>query len=373
MDLKEAIGFLWLGSGGIFCIVWSISFLVKLEEPPSLRFRWAFVLFSTGLWLISGAFFFSKLYVLFPGITLFHIPFVLASAPILYEYFVLLVLDKKPKLSILLYLPAVFSIVLLFPFYFKSAEEQILFFSSPPSNVYQFAILSLNLMIKLGILFSAGLFLFRYIFPFVSWGMFLKKGGRLTLVFFFLVCLDLLVGTSGFLFKISFLRELSAFLLPFLMFFYFIAREIWKPFIFHVKEEIKRSKYEKSKLVNLDLESIKNEIHRLMLEERIYCDEDLNLTRFAELVQIRPQQMSELLNIHFGKSFFHFINDYRVAEAKKILIEDPKRSILSIADSVGFNSKSTFNRAFLEKEGKTPTEFKEKSAKEFSRSKRKVS
>ncbi|WP_109020041.1 helix-turn-helix domain-containing protein [Leptospira kobayashii] len=373
MDLKEAIGFLWLGAGGIFCIVWSISFLVKREENSSLRFRWAFVLFSTGLWLISGAFFFSKLYILFPGITLFHIPFVLASAPVLYEYFVLLVLDKKPKLSFFLYLPAVLSVLLLIPFYLKSTGEQILFFSSPPSSGYQASVLSLNLAIKLGILLSAGLFLFKYILPFVSWGMFLKKGGRLTLVFFLLICLDLSVGTFGFLFKVSFLRELSALLLPFLMFFYFIAREVWKPFISQVKEEIKRSKYEKSKLVNLNIESIKDEIQRLMSEERIYCDEDLNLTRFSELVGIRPQQMSELLNIHFEKSFFHFINDYRIAEAKKILLEDPKRSVLSIADSVGFNSKSTFNRAFLEKEGKTPTEFKEKSAKESSKTKRKVS
>ncbi len=362
MELKEALGFLWLGSGGIFCIVWAFSFLVRQDENKQTRIRWSFVLFSTGLWLIAGSFYFSKLFLRIPGITFIHIPFVLLSAPVLYEYFVLSLTEKKPALPKLVYIPSAFSFFLLIPFYLKSHYEKILFLTEPPAGVYPILIFSMNLAIKLGILISAGLFFKRYVVPFVSWNLFLKKEGRLTLVFICFIWLDLLVGTFGYLLKISFLRELSALLLPFLMFFYFIAREVWKPFLSFVQEEIKRTKYEKSKLVNLDLSSLKSEIERLMTEERIYCDEDLNLSKFAEAVQIRPQQMSELLNIHFGKSFFHFINDYRIAEAKKILLEDPKRSILSIADSVGFNSKSTFNRAFLEKEGKTPTEFRSHSS-----------
>jgi len=52
------------------------------------------------------------------------------------------------------------------------------------------------------------------------------------------------------------------------------------------------------------------------------------------------------------------INQYRIKEAKKMLIEESERSVLSIAYAVGFNSKSSFYEAFSRFTGKTPVQYR---------------
>jgi AraC-like DNA-binding protein len=54
------------------------------------------------------------------------------------------------------------------------------------------------------------------------------------------------------------------------------------------------------------------------------------------------------------------IASYRIREAK-ILLKDPEHEQLTIedlADEVGYNSKSAFNRSFKKHTGLTPSEFK---------------
>jgi len=56
------------------------------------------------------------------------------------------------------------------------------------------------------------------------------------------------------------------------------------------------------------------------------------------------------------------IAEYRIEEAKTIL-QDPSQSQLTIediADEVGYNSKSAFNRSFKKFTGLTPSEYKDK-------------
>ncbi len=90
----------------------------------------------------------------------------------------------------------------------------------------------------------------------------------------------------------------------------------------------------------------------------LYCDEDLGLSRMANLLDIRPDQVSALINQEYQMNFNQFINKHRIEYAKELLITQPKRSILSIAFDSGFNSKSTFNTEFKKNTGKTPSEFR---------------
>jgi AraC-like DNA-binding protein len=66
-----------------------------------------------------------------------------------------------------------------------------------------------------------------------------------------------------------------------------------------------------------------------------------------------------VLNKELKKSFHEFVNEYRNQEAIK-LMSDPDYdhfSLQGIAEEVGFNSKSSFNRSFKKHTGKTPSEF----------------
>ena len=101
-------------------------------------------------------------------------------------------------------------------------------------------------------------------------------------------------------------------------------------------------------------------INSLMTEKKIFLDPALNLTSFAEWIDIAPYQLSKLINERFGKSFTNLINEYRVNEFIDRL-NDPSykdHSIYGIALDSGFKSKSSFNSAFKKITGKTPSEYK---------------
>ena len=91
----------------------------------------------------------------------------------------------------------------------------------------------------------------------------------------------------------------------------------------------------------------------------ILLDPLVSLPKLARAVGVTPNQLSYVLNHHLGKSFFDFVNAARVAEARSVLLLEPDRTILDIALSVGFNSKSTFNLAFKKITGETPSAVRE--------------
>ncbi len=72
-----------------------------------------------------------------------------------------------------------------------------------------------------------------------------------------------------------------------------------------------------------------------------------------------PNYLSQIINEKEGKSFYDFVNSFRVEEFKR-LVKDSKNkqfTLLALAYDCGFNSKSSFNRYFKKNTGKTPSEF----------------
>lgn len=97
-----------------------------------------------------------------------------------------------------------------------------------------------------------------------------------------------------------------------------------------------------------------------MQRDRPHLDPALTVEQLAERLAIPAWQVSKLINSVFRQNFFHFINSYRVEEAKRRL-ENPAwndETMLRILHEAGFNSKSTFNDAFRRHTGTTPTEYR---------------
>lgn len=295
-----------------------------------------------------------------PSIALIHIPFVFLSATLLYLYLEYLFLEKLIQIKIYHFIPAFVSVVFLIPFYFDSDAEQLEILEQMSKTEYGSVIVGMNFGIKISILLSVGLFLLKEWIPNVRLFVFFTKKAIYSLIFILLIWVDLLLGSIGFTFQIPFFRKLSAYLLPVLMYFYFFTRELWAPFVSDVRDSIQRNKYEKSKLFSVQLETIDQSLYELM-REKVFCDEDLSLSKLAEMAEVKPGQLSEYFHKRYGFGFYQYINQYRIDEAKRLLLESEERSILSIADAVGFNSKSTFNRVFLESVGFTPTEYRKQS------------
>lgn len=121
-------------------------------------------------------------------------------------------------------------------------------------------------------------------------------------------------------------------------------------------------KYSGSALSGDQKKILLSKLDQLVIHEKIFINDKLSIEDIAVKLDTNTKYISQLINETYNKNFYNFINFYRIEEAKRLLIseENEKYSILGIAQSVGFVSKSTFNVAFKRYTGVTPTEFKTK-------------
>ncbi len=105
-------------------------------------------------------------------------------------------------------------------------------------------------------------------------------------------------------------------------------------------------------------------IDDLMRRVKIYQDPELKLEGLADCLNLSPRTISSILNGHYRKNFYDFINQYRVKDAKSQL-RDPSmqtKSIQNVFEDAGFNSKTTFNTLFKKQTGQTPSEYRKHQA-----------
>ena len=97
-----------------------------------------------------------------------------------------------------------------------------------------------------------------------------------------------------------------------------------------------------------------------MKTEKPYLEPNLVIHELAERTSISHRKLSYIINKELNKNFFNFINEYRINEAKTLLLkpESSKKTILEVLYESGFNSKSVFNSIFKKQTGYTPSEFK---------------
>ncbi|WP_204343822.1 helix-turn-helix domain-containing protein [Psychroserpens algicola] len=118
-------------------------------------------------------------------------------------------------------------------------------------------------------------------------------------------------------------------------------------------------KYKKSGLSeSLSLE-LKQKLLSLMINEKVYKENTINLERLSQKLGTSKHNTSQVINEHFKENFFEFLNDFRIEEAKELLVNDHNHlNITEILYEVGFNNKVSFNNAFKKRTGLTPTQYK---------------
>ncbi|WP_298305412.1 AraC family transcriptional regulator [Flavobacterium sp.] len=103
----------------------------------------------------------------------------------------------------------------------------------------------------------------------------------------------------------------------------------------------------------------KTRIETLMLEEHLYENPELTLMEVCDRLGTHSKKISEVINQGYGLNFNDFINHYRTKAVIHRLEKGDHTNVtlLSIALDCGFNSKSTFNRAFKRYTNQTPKEY----------------
>jgi len=102
-------------------------------------------------------------------------------------------------------------------------------------------------------------------------------------------------------------------------------------------------------------------LRKAVVEEQGFLEPSLTISKLAERVASPEHRLRRLINQHLGyRNFADFLNHYRIAEAQRLLADPSKRhtQILTIAMDLGYGSLGPFNRAFKERTGRTPTEYR---------------
>jgi AraC-like DNA-binding protein len=150
----------------------------------------------------------------------------------------------------------------------------------------------------------------------------------------------------------------SSVLISLTIIFLFLISFKYPDFYQTAQRAVQKQKVKRSYLQGMNLDQIEAKLKTLMTKNEMFLDENLSLPQLAECLGISSHQLSQFLNTRLNKNFKIFVNEYRIAKAKDLLIQYKDAKVLGIALDVGFKSKSTFNAAFLKVTGKTPSEYR---------------
>lgn len=110
---------------------------------------------------------------------------------------------------------------------------------------------------------------------------------------------------------------------------------------------------------DIDIQPWKNKVEQLIQEEQLFRDPKLSLTDLAQRLDTNSRVISKTINQGFEMNFNDYINLHRVEAVKEAIREGSTKdlTLLGIALDCGFNSKTTFNRAFKKHTGTSPKSF----------------
>jgi len=287
----------------------------------------------------------------------------LIYGPIIYIYVRRVFTGAKfKKLDVVFLIPPLIIFLLCSPFYFKSAVEKLEIVKN--KQIYDYALLpDFTIWVILVFMF------FYAFFTFVKFHKHYKISLRelIWLKCFVGSYLGFVVVFSIYIFLIrfDFMPSRYYFFVDSIIIIFILLLSyfgIVQPNVFDEKQSVKAflpfSKYRKTGLnSNLSIE-LKEKLVAMMIKDKAYLKNDLRLNDIASNLNINRNQASQIINEHFNKSFFDYINEHRIEESKKILLKNIENlNIEEIAYTVGFNNRASFYKAFKKFTNLTPKAF----------------
>ncbi len=106
-----------------------------------------------------------------------------------------------------------------------------------------------------------------------------------------------------------------------------------------------------------DDQSLVEAVDRLITLEKVYHEASYSRGDLARELGVSESVISRVINLHYRKSFPKVLNAHRVEDAKRLILDtDVEMSV--IAAEVGFNSLTSFNRAFKEFAKQSPSSYR---------------
>jgi AraC-like DNA-binding protein len=110
-------------------------------------------------------------------------------------------------------------------------------------------------------------------------------------------------------------------------------------------------------------DELANTLNDYMIEAKPFLNQDLTIDKLAKSLNTNRQYVSKTINTYFSKNFSSYINEFKVKEARKLLLDKDfdKYTMEAIALKCGFSNRTSFISAFKKYTGVTPSYFKSNS------------
>lgn len=346
-------------AGGLSLVISLSELFVRVRQFENYIFT--ALLFSFGMLMFQIGFIINGAIYQHPSLFYFHLTFLYLVGPIGSFAYQLIILprDTLPVRMYFYLIPTIVAVIYDINFIFSPDEYkknilETLILNRNTSDIILIRILFLGTALQV-IIFLGNLFL-----KFLSiWNM----GNRakvlvITMGYLIFTITASSMEMSGYFFSSEFLIKTGAFSMAVLFVCTFFVSQRYPKFLQLLIDEAEKKYIGRSLLEGIKINEVCDRLNVLMRNEKIYRDDELTLKKLSHKLAIKPHQLSQLLNERLDTNFNKYVNQFRIDEAKVMLIKEPERSVLSIAYEVGFNSKSSFYDAFSRFTGKVPKEFR---------------
>ncbi|MBW1296763.1 helix-turn-helix domain-containing protein [Aquimarina litoralis] len=174
------------------------------------------------------------------------------------------------------------------------------------------------------------------------------------------ICIDICTFLGDYLYDINFDTSFITATVLILIIFYLGNYGVDQPFVFLSNPLESTIASNKNTFSETEIDTLKSRIEQILDGDKLYLDPELTLKNLADEVGITEKKLSFFLNQELNTSFYDVINSYRIKEFKERIDEEEneKYSVLGIAYTCGFNSKSSFYRIFKKETGVSPAQYK---------------
>ncbi len=108
---------------------------------------------------------------------------------------------------------------------------------------------------------------------------------------------------------------------------------------------------------DLDETLIIDKLTKLLVDDRLYADTELNLQRLARKAGIPARTVSRVINARTGQNMSQWVNRARI-DAVCALLKNTNTTVNEAMQAAGFLTKSNFNREFRRIKGCSPSEWR---------------
>lgn len=117
---------------------------------------------------------------------------------------------------------------------------------------------------------------------------------------------------------------------------------------------------EEKEVSNIPYAEYREIVDHWMKTEKPYLNPDFRLMDLRQVLPLNRTYLSQLINVEYGCSFYQFVTNCRIEEAKQMMLANPFMKMQDVAEQCGFSSPTVFARVFAREVGMPPSEWSSK-------------